>query len=74
MNSLVLPHDELKSTSTLPEQPDVLVVRKHHFPFPGALQSLAECAAPSWTHSEWHFHLLGFSDLSTQAQSEYGKH
>jgi thiosulfate reductase cytochrome b subunit len=31
VSSLVLPHDEPKSTSTLPEQPGVLVVRKHHF-------------------------------------------
>jgi hypothetical protein len=31
VSSLVLPHDEPKSTSTFPEQPGVLVVRKHHF-------------------------------------------
>jgi hypothetical protein len=30
VNTLVFPHDEPKSTSTLPEQ-GVLVVRKHHF-------------------------------------------
>jgi len=31
VNALVLPHPEPKSTSTLPVQPGVLVVRKHHF-------------------------------------------
>jgi thiosulfate reductase cytochrome b subunit len=31
VNALVLPHPEPKSTSTLPAQPGVLVVRKHHF-------------------------------------------
>ena len=31
MNPLALPHDGPKSTSTLPEEPGVLVVRKHHF-------------------------------------------
>jgi len=50
--------------------PGVLVVGKT--PFLGALESLAECADPSWPHSEWHLDLLGFADLSTQARSEYG--
>jgi hypothetical protein len=31
VNPLALPHPEPKSTSTLPELPGVLVVRKHHF-------------------------------------------
>src|ERR1700726_62047 len=31
MNHSTLPDCEAKSTSTLPEQPGVLVVRKHHF-------------------------------------------
>jgi hypothetical protein len=61
------PDCEPNSTSTLPEQPGVLVVRKHHFL--RALESLAECADPSWPHSEWHLCLLGFAALSTQARS-----
>jgi hypothetical protein len=31
VKAVVLPHPEPKSTSTLPEQPGVLVVRKHYW-------------------------------------------
>src|SRR5258705_4566204 len=47
--------------------------RRQETPFPGALESLAECADPSRPHSEWHLYLLGFANLSTQARSGYGK-
>src|ERR1035441_454006 len=47
--------------------------RGQEAPFPGALESLAECADPSWPYSERHFYLLGFAGLSTQAGSQYGK-
>src|ERR1700752_5137035 len=33
------------------------------------MESLAECAYPSWPYSEWHLYLLGFAHLSTQAGS-----
>src|SRR5579863_6704291 len=33
------------------------------------LESLAECADPSWPHSEWHLYLLGFAGLSARAGS-----
>src|ERR1700733_4050455 len=42
-------------------------------PYPGALESLVERAAPSWPCTERHLHLLGFADLSTQARSGYRK-
>jgi hypothetical protein len=41
--------------------------------YPGALESLAERAAPSWPHRKRHLHLLVFADLSTQARSGLGK-
>src|SRR2546422_3296590 len=71
MSHSTLPDCEPNSASTLPEQPGVLVVRKHHFLV--RWSHCAECADPSWPHSEWHLYLLGFADLSTQARSEYGK-
>jgi len=61
------PDCEPNSSSTLPEEPGVLVVRKHHF-------------LVRWSHwlnvpillgliSEWRLYLLGIADLSTQARS-----
>ena len=64
MNSLVFPHDEPKSTSTLPEPPGVLVVRKHHFLV--RLSHWLNIPILLGLNSEWHLYLLGFADLSTQ--------
>ena len=38
--------------------------RRETTPYPGALESLAERAAPSWPHCERHLHLLVLADLS----------
>jgi len=65
------PDCELNSTSTLPEQPGVLVVRKHRFlvrwshwlNLPILLGLILSGISIYW----------GFADLSTQARSEYGK-
>ena len=71
MNSGISSHYEPNSTSTLLVEPGVLVVKTT--PYPGALESLVERAAPSWPCFERHLDLLGLADLSTQARPEYGK-
>jgi hypothetical protein len=42
-------------------------------PFVGALEPLAECTNPYWSHSKRHLRLLGVAGLPTQAESDYGK-
>jgi hypothetical protein len=70
MNHSTPPDCEPNSTSTLPEQTGVLVLRKHHFLV--RWSHWLKLPILTWPHSEWHLYLLGLADLSAQARSEYG--
>ena len=66
-------HEDMVSFSDEHVAGTAMRARGETTPYPGALESLVECAAPSRPCAERHLHLLGVADLSTQARSGYGK-